>query len=75
MSEQHRVPLSVWISSSSLSDDDYLIPALRAACSLADQICKAEEAGQSPTPSSDWIGSIIVRGNGRLSATDTDDEF
>ena len=40
--------------------DDYLIPALRIASSLADQICKAEEAGQSPTPGSDWMDSIVV---------------
>jgi hypothetical protein len=40
--------------------DAYLIPALRIASSLADQICKAEEAGQSPTPGSDWMDSIVV---------------
>jgi len=40
--------------------DDYLIPRLRIASSLADQICKAQEAGQSPTPSSDWMDSIAV---------------
>jgi len=39
---------------------DYLFPALRIASSLADQICKAQEAGQSPTPSSDWMDSIVV---------------
>jgi hypothetical protein len=43
-----------------LPADNYLIPALRIASSLADQICKAEEAGQSPTPSSDWMESIVV---------------
>eukprot|EP00984_Skeletonema_dohrnii_P001403 scaffold447_cov112-Skeletonema_dohrnii-CCMP3373.AAC.4 len=41
--------------------DDYLVPALRVASSLADQICRAEEAGfQSPRPCSDWIDSIVV---------------
>ena len=76
MSEQHRVPLSVWIAStSSLPDKRYLIPALRVACSLADQICKAEEAGQSPMPSSDWIDSIEVHENRRLSAALDDDSF
>jgi len=41
--------------------DDYLLPALRVASSLADQICKAEEAGfQSPKPCSDWIDSIVI---------------
>jgi hypothetical protein len=44
----------------SVLPDDYLIPALRIASSLADQICKAEEAGQLPTPSSNWIDSIVV---------------
>jgi hypothetical protein len=44
-----------------LPDDDYLIAALRVAFSLADQICKAEAAGQSlPTPSTDWMDSIVV---------------
>ena len=43
-------------------DDDYLIPALRVASSLADQICKAEEAGQLllPAPSLDWVDNIVV---------------
>jgi hypothetical protein len=40
--------------------DDYLFPVLRIASSLADQICKAEEADQSPTLSSDWMDSIVV---------------
>ena len=41
--------------------DDYLLPALQIACSLADQICQAkEESGQSPAPGSDWIDSIVV---------------
>jgi hypothetical protein len=71
---EQRKPLSEWIRSFFetlsgreqlldnlvLSADDYLIPALRIASSLADQICKAEEAGRSPTPSSDWINSIVV---------------
>jgi hypothetical protein len=64
--------------------DDYLIPALQIASSLADQICKAEEAGYSPTPSSDWMDSIVVHSqpnnseDGRFdgkAAEDEDDSF
>jgi hypothetical protein len=41
--------------------DDYLIPALQIASSIADQICQAEkESGRSHTPGSDWIDSITV---------------
>ena len=52
-----------------LCSDDYLIPALRVAWSLADQICKVEEAaaaaavdGQQslPAPSSNWANGIVV---------------
>ena len=72
---EKRKPLSGWIrsfeerllsgrqqllDSAVMPADDYLIPALRIASSLADQICKAEEAGQLPTPSSNWIDSIVV---------------
>eukprot|EP00985_Skeletonema_marinoi_P021864 scaffold13647_cov146-Skeletonema_marinoi.AAC.4 len=42
------------------SSEHYLIPALQVAFSLADQICKSEEADQFPTPSSDWIDSIMM---------------
>jgi len=39
-----------------VSSADYLMPALRLACSLADEICKVgDETGRSPTPSFDWI--------------------
>jgi hypothetical protein len=65
--------------------DDYLIPALRVASSLADQICKAEEAGQSPTPSSDWMESIVVHlqpnnsedgcFDGKVAADEDEDSF
>ena len=44
--------------------DDYLIPALQIASSIADQICQAEERGQSPVPGSDWIDSIEVISDG-----------
>jgi len=68
---EQRIPLPQWIrlfsdkrlgnNSAVLLPDVYnLIPALRVAFSLADQICKAEEAGQSPVQSSDWIDSIVV---------------
>src|SRR6056300_726843 len=63
------VPLLNWIQQRRLQrndntggdDNDYLMLQLRIACSLADQICTAEEeAGLLPTPSSDWINSITV---------------
>jgi len=43
-----------------LCSDDYLMPALRLAYSLVDQICKAEEAGKSPTLRTDWVDNIFV---------------
>jgi predicted ATPase len=45
-----------------LCSDDYLFPALRVARSLAEQICKAEEAaGPSlPAPSSNWADGVVV---------------
>eukprot|EP00984_Skeletonema_dohrnii_P028458 scaffold18440_cov78-Skeletonema_dohrnii-CCMP3373.AAC.1 len=46
-----------------LCSDDYLIPALRVAWSLADQMCKAEQEviGQSlPMPRTNWADSIVV---------------
>eukprot|EP00984_Skeletonema_dohrnii_P007942 scaffold2926_cov109-Skeletonema_dohrnii-CCMP3373.AAC.14 len=68
------IPLSEWIPhtlfvqqtcggnkpKNNPSSEHYLIPALRVAFSLADQICKAEEADRFPTPSSEWIDSIVV---------------
>ena len=62
------VPLLNWIQQrrqrnddTGGEDNDYLMLQLRIACSLADQICTAEEeAGLLPTPSSDWINSITV---------------
>src|SRR6056300_1742586 len=43
------------------NDYHYLIPALRIAHSLTEQICNVnEEVGLLPTPSSDWIGSVVV---------------
>eukprot|EP00577_Skeletonema_sp_RCC1716_P020726 CAMPEP_0113398878 /NCGR_PEP_ID=MMETSP0013_2-20120614/15218_1 /TAXON_ID=2843 ORGANISM="Skeletonema costatum, Strain 1716" /NCGR_SAMPLE_ID=MMETSP0013_2 /ASSEMBLY_ACC=CAM_ASM_000158 /LENGTH=303 /DNA_ID=CAMNT_0000283697 /DNA_START=19 /DNA_END=926 /DNA_ORIENTATION=- /assembly_acc=CAM_ASM_000158 len=66
-----------------LCSDDYLIPALRVAWSLADQMCKAEHflemckaekevTGQSlPVPRTNWADSIVVHlhpdGSGRRS--------
>eukprot|EP00984_Skeletonema_dohrnii_P023995 scaffold13101_cov161-Skeletonema_dohrnii-CCMP3373.AAC.1 len=47
-----------------LCSDDYLLPALRVAWSLADQMCKAEQelAGQSlPVPRTNWADSIVVQ--------------
>eukprot|EP00986_Skeletonema_menzelii_P011803 scaffold6193_cov139-Skeletonema_menzelii.AAC.1 len=50
--------------------DDYLIPALQIACSLANQICKAkEEIGKSPEPGSDWIDSIEVITDGEATSS------
>ncbi len=46
-------------------DYDYFMPALRIACSLADQICRAGDDGLSPTPSSDWVNNIVVYSQGR----------
>jgi hypothetical protein len=73
ISHEQGKPLSEWICSFAtllgqqqlldravLPADDYLIPALRIAFSLADQICKAEEAGQSPVQSSGWMDSIVL---------------
>ena len=63
------VPLLNWIQQRRLQrndntggdDNDYLMLQLRIACSLADQICTAEEeSGLLPTPSSDWINGITV---------------
>eukprot|EP00986_Skeletonema_menzelii_P003124 scaffold916_cov129-Skeletonema_menzelii.AAC.3 len=59
--QQQQQLLSVESAATALPDDNYLIPALQIACSLADQICRAkEESGQSPAPGSDWIDSIVV---------------
>ena len=68
-----RIPLAEWIrpsqafgnqqssGGSGALPDDYLLPALQIACSLADQICKTkDESGQLPTPGTDWIDSIVV---------------
>eukprot|EP00986_Skeletonema_menzelii_P001089 scaffold293_cov148-Skeletonema_menzelii.AAC.1 len=50
--------------------DDYLIPALQIAFSLANQICKAkEESGKSPLPGSDWIDSIEVITDGEATSS------
>ncbi len=51
---------SVNSNNATASCADYLLPALRLACSLADEICKAEESGLSLKPSFDWIDSIVV---------------
>ena len=73
-SEHRRSPLSVseWIIRSFQKTFDrrlassadylrYLLPALRLACAIADEICKVkEETGRSPTPRFDWADSIIV---------------
>ncbi|KAL7495135.1 hypothetical protein ACHAWT_009264 [Skeletonema menzelii] len=70
-----RIPLAEWIRPSQAFGnqqssggrgalpDDYLLPALQIAYSLADQICKTkDESGQLqlPTPGTDWIDSIVV---------------
>ena len=48
-----------------ISSDVYIIPALRVASSLAEQICKVEETSNDlqislPTPDSDWSSKIVV---------------
>src|SRR6056300_1122499 len=43
------------------NDYHYLIPVLRIAHSLTEQICNVnEEVGLLPKPSSDWISSVVV---------------
>eukprot|EP00984_Skeletonema_dohrnii_P008073 scaffold2955_cov100-Skeletonema_dohrnii-CCMP3373.AAC.1 len=46
-----------------LCSDDYLMPALRVAYSLANQICEEEATGKSPTLSVDWVDNIVVHDN------------
>ena len=48
------------------SYDEYLMPALRAAYSLVDQICKEEAIGKAPTLSVDWVENIVVHSNNRV---------
>ena len=49
--------------SMALCSDEYLMPALRLAYSLVDQICKEEAKGKSPTPSVGWVDNIVVYSN------------
>ncbi|KAL7491985.1 hypothetical protein ACHAWT_001239, partial [Skeletonema menzelii] len=57
--QKHQQPLDG--SAITALPDDYLIPALQIACSLADQICQAKkENGRYPTLGSDWIDNIVV---------------
>eukprot|EP00985_Skeletonema_marinoi_P006269 scaffold2713_cov104-Skeletonema_marinoi.AAC.1 len=53
-------------NSMALCSDDYLMPALRVAYSLANQICKEEATGKSPTLSVDWVDNIVVHSNNRV---------
>eukprot|EP00985_Skeletonema_marinoi_P017678 scaffold9748_cov80-Skeletonema_marinoi.AAC.1 len=53
-------------NSMALCSDDYLMPALRVAYSLANQICSGEETGKSPTLSVDWVDNIVVYCNNRV---------
>eukprot|EP00984_Skeletonema_dohrnii_P002196 scaffold754_cov133-Skeletonema_dohrnii-CCMP3373.AAC.1 len=53
-------------NSMALCSDDYLMPALRVAYSLANQICKEEATGKSPTLSVDWVDNIVVHDNNRV---------
>ena len=52
--------------SMALCSDDYLMPALQVAYSLANQICKEEETGKSPPLSVDWVDNIVVHINNRV---------
>jgi hypothetical protein len=77
MSPKQRLPLGEWVHSKRLfcdlfteSSKAYIISALRVACSLADQICIAEEENEAdgrllllPPPSSNWVDSIVVEFN------------
>ncbi|KAK1744367.1 putative AAA ATPase [Skeletonema marinoi] len=60
-------------NSMALCSDDYLMPALRVAYSLANQICKEEATGKSPTLSVDWVDNIIVHGNNRVGCESMND--
>eukprot|EP00985_Skeletonema_marinoi_P023568 scaffold15765_cov78-Skeletonema_marinoi.AAC.1 len=53
-------------NSMALCSDDYLMPALRVAYSLANQICKEEATGKSPTLTVDWVDNIVVHSNNRV---------
>eukprot|EP00984_Skeletonema_dohrnii_P013029 scaffold5366_cov75-Skeletonema_dohrnii-CCMP3373.AAC.1 len=53
-------------TSMALCSDDYLMPALRVAYSLANQICEEEATGKSPTLSVDWMDNIVVHRNNRV---------
>ena len=58
---------STILNSMALCSDDYLMPALQVAYSLANQICKEEETGKSPPLSSvDWVDNIVVYINNRV---------
>eukprot|EP00984_Skeletonema_dohrnii_P004567 scaffold1613_cov70-Skeletonema_dohrnii-CCMP3373.AAC.1 len=63
-STTHGTDPSQWPStirnSKALCSDDYLMPALRVAYSLANQICKEEATGKSPTLSVDWVDNNRV---------------
>ena len=61
-------------AATALPDNDYLIPALQIASSIADQICQAEEeSGQSAAPGSDWIDSIeVITDGARPQSSDAD---
>eukprot|EP00985_Skeletonema_marinoi_P014100 scaffold7078_cov148-Skeletonema_marinoi.AAC.7 len=52
--------------SMALCSDDYLMPALQVAYSLANQICKEEETDKSPPLSVDWVHNIVVHINNRV---------
>ncbi len=53
-------------NSMALCSDEYLMPALRLAYSLVDQLCKQEAIGKSPTLSVDWVDNVVVYSNNRV---------
>ena len=69
------VPLPKWInrvldratSDLEISSDSYIIPALRIASSLAEQICQAKEEDSNdaqvilPRPDSNWSSKVVVQ--------------
>ena len=62
--DQSKWPATIR-KSMALCSDEYLMPALRLAYSLVDQICKEEAKGKFPTPSVGWVDYIVVYSNNR----------
>ncbi len=72
--DQSKLPATIR-TSMALCSDDYLMPALRLAYSLVDQICKEEAKGKSLTPSGRWVDNIVVYANNRVGRRDSIDSL